>query len=199
MHQILTVTIMTGFPNTTGQYLPILWDPYNDPNMVILTVTTITAIMDDYHEHVQQMQQMTLLIPFDEAKPLVANAVTHNVENNEEFKVERVLDFNINMDTITAAGHSDERLLNAIYYDDDMDETKSLIRVQCRRCQSSCLVESYVVGECQCTWGPVERLEEDMQELNLEDNILGETTRSNRNMMTQRSCTLCTKTRQKKK
>jgi hypothetical protein len=65
-------------------------------------------------------------------------------------------------------------LLNAIYYDDDMDETKSLIWVQCRRCQSSCLVKSYVVGECQCTWGPVEGLGEDMQELNLEDNILGE-------------------------
>ena len=30
------------------------------------------------------------------------------------------------------------------------------------------------MGECQCTWGPVEGLEEDMQALNSEDNILGE-------------------------
>jgi hypothetical protein len=31
-----------------------------------------------------------------------------------------------------------------------------------------------MVGECQCTWGPAEGLEEDMKALDLEDNIPGE-------------------------
>jgi hypothetical protein len=104
----------------------------------------------------------------------IANAVTNNVEDEEESKAERDLESDINMDMHTTAEQRNERLLDAIYYDDDMVETKLMIWVQCRRCQWSCLVEFYFVGECQCTWGRVEGLEEYMQALNLENNVLGE-------------------------
>ena len=68
----------------------------------------------------------------------------------------------MNMDMPTTVEPRKERLLDAIYYDDEMDETKTMIWVQCRRCQWSCPVESFVVGECQCRWGPVELLEKEM-------------------------------------
>ena len=35
-------------------------------------------------------------------------------------------------------------------------------------------MESYIVGECQFTWGPAEGLEEDMQALIMAANIMGE-------------------------
>ena len=71
----------------------------------------------------------------------------------------------MNTDLPTTTEPSKERLLDAIYLDDDMDETKSIIWVQCLRCKWSCPVESYMVGKFQYTWGPAERLEENMKAL----------------------------------
>jgi hypothetical protein len=105
---------------------------------------------------------------------LVTNVVMNNVEDVEERKEERDFDNNVEMALPTTVVPGQERLLDAVHIDDDMDETKSLIREQCRRCKWSCPVESYIVSECQCTRGPAEELEEDMQALDLEANIMGE-------------------------
>ena len=59
--------VETRFPNTTGQYLPIFWDPYYDTTMVIPTVATYPAVLYDHHEHVERMHQMVSHIPFDTA------------------------------------------------------------------------------------------------------------------------------------
>jgi hypothetical protein len=45
----------------------------------------------------------------------MANAVTNNVEDEEESKVERVFDSDIYMDTQTTVEQRNERLLDAIY------------------------------------------------------------------------------------
>ena len=43
----------TGYPNSTGQYLPIFWDRNYDDTMAIPVVTIHPAVYYDYHEHVQ--------------------------------------------------------------------------------------------------------------------------------------------------
>ena len=87
---------------------------------------------------------------------LISDAVTKNVEEEEKSKAERGFESEMNMEMPTNVVQFKERLLDAVYFDDDMDEPKSMIWVQCRRCQWSCSVESYMVGECKCTWGPAE-------------------------------------------
>jgi hypothetical protein len=62
-----------------------------------------------------------------------------------------VTDSDMNMESPTTVVPRQERLLDAIHIDDDMDETKSLIWVQRRRCKQSCSVELYMVGKSQCT------------------------------------------------
>jgi hypothetical protein len=74
------------------------------------------------------------------------------VEDVKECKDERDFDNDMEMELPTTMVPCQERILNAIHIDDDMGETKSLIWVQCRRCNWSCPVESYIVGKCQCTW-----------------------------------------------
>ena len=54
-----------------------------------------------------------------------------------------------------------------------MDETQSIIWVQCRKCKWSCPVESYIVGECNCTWG-ADEIKEELQALDMDSNIIGE-------------------------
>ena len=67
-----------------------------------------------------------------------------------------------------------ERTLDAIYiYDDDLDETKSIIWVQCRKCKWSCPIETGLVGECNCTCG-AEEIKEELQVLDMDGNIMGE-------------------------
>jgi hypothetical protein len=61
--------VETGFPNTTGQYLPIFWDRNYDLSVIIPTVTIYPAVFFDYHEHV------TAHIPFDIAMHLITNDV----------------------------------------------------------------------------------------------------------------------------
>ena len=87
-----------------------------------------------------------------------------------------------------------ERLLDAIHVDDDMDETRSIIWVQCRRCQWSCPVESYIVGDCKCTWGPAEELDEDIQALDMAANIISGLSQTNL-----LRCTQCTATPQRER
>jgi hypothetical protein len=166
--------VETGYPNTTGHYLPIFWDRHYDTSVIIPTVNIYPAIFFDSHERVEYMQHITAHIPFDTAIQLVTNAVMNNVQTLEECKEERDFknDMEIALPSTVAPGQ--ERLLDVIHVDDDMDETRSLIWVQCRRCKWSCPVESYIVGDCQCTWGPAEGLEEDMQALDMAANIMGE-------------------------
>ena len=57
--------VETGFTNTTGQYLPIFWDPHYDPNMVIPIVNTYPSVLYDWHEHVEQMHAMELHVQFE--------------------------------------------------------------------------------------------------------------------------------------
>ena len=54
-----------------------------------------------------------------------------------------------------------------------MDETKSIIWVQCRKCKWSCPIETYMVGECNCTWG-AEETKEELLELDMDGNITRE-------------------------
>jgi hypothetical protein len=77
------------------------------------------------------MQQVTTHIPFDTAMQLNTSAVMNNVEDEEESKVERDFDSDMNTNLPTTTEQRKERLLDAIYLDDDMDETKSIIWVQC--------------------------------------------------------------------
>jgi hypothetical protein len=166
--------VKTGFSNTIVQYLPIFRDRNYDSSIIIPTVTIYPAVFFDYHKHVEYMQQVTTHIPFNTAMQFITNAVMNNVEDVEESKEERDFDTDMGMDLPTTVVPYQKRLLDAIHIGDDMDETKSIIWVQCRRCKWSCPVESYMVGECQCTWRPAEGLEEDMHALELEANILGE-------------------------
>jgi hypothetical protein len=166
--------VETGYPNTTGRYLPIFWDRQYDPSVIVPTVFTYPVIFYDYHERVEYMHHIVTHIPFDNALQLVTNAVTNNGEEAEECKDEYDFDDNMEIALPTALAPGQDRQLDAIHIDDDMDETMSLIWVQCRRCKWSCPVESYIVGDCDCTWIPAEGLDEEMQALDMAANIMGE-------------------------
>ena len=106
--------VETEFPNTTGQYLPIFWDPYYDPDTVIPIVTMYPAVLYNWHEHVERMHAMELHIPFESVlQPLLGR--TYNIDEDNESNVE--VEFNTNI-----TGHV-ERELNAIHVPDDADET----------------------------------------------------------------------------
>jgi hypothetical protein len=98
------------------------------------------------------MRQVTTHIPFNTAMQFIKNDVTNNVGDVGESNDERDSDDEMEMDLPTTMVPGKKRLLDAIHINDDMDKTKSLIWVQCRRCKWSCPVESYMVGDCQCTW-----------------------------------------------
>ena len=104
--------VETGFPNTSGQYLPTFWDRNYDPNIIIPTVITYPAVFFDYHEHIEYMQQVTMHIPFDTAMQLITNTVMNNVEDEEEFKVERDHETDINIESPTTVILRQERLLD---------------------------------------------------------------------------------------
>jgi hypothetical protein len=131
---------------------------------------------------------VTTHIPFNTAMQLINNAVINNMEDEDESKDERDLDTDMVMELPTTVVPGQERPLDAIHVDDDMDETKSIIWVQCRRCKWSCPVKSYMVRECQCAWGPAEGLEEDMQA------FWGRNSRSGLSTMTHTRCTQCMET-----
>jgi hypothetical protein len=139
--------VETGFPNTTGHYLPIFWDRHYDSSIIIPTVNIYPAIFFDYHEYVEYMQQVTTHIPFDTAIQLVTTAVMINVEALEGCKEERNLDNDMEISLPTTVAPGQKQSLDAIHIDDDTDETKSLIWVQFTRCKWSCPVESYIIGE----------------------------------------------------
>ena len=42
-----------------------------------------------------------------------------------------------------------------------------------QKCKWSCPVESYIVGECNCTWG-ADEIKEELQALDMDGNIIGE-------------------------
>ena len=159
--------------------------------LIIPPIITYPAIFFDYHEHVAYMHQVMTHIPFDNATILINNAGMNNMKDVEESKYDFDFDEDMNMELPTDTVPHKERLLDVIHLDDDMDETQSIIWVQCRRIKWSCPVELYLVGECQCTWGPTGGLEEDLQALDMEGNILGRTWRSGPSTMTHTRCTLC--------
>ena len=130
--------------------------------MAIPVVTIYPAIYYDYHEHVQYMHNVISHIPFDDATSLVNNAIAHGINNTEEHNYdnndimndieEYKHDNDINMDDIVEYKddidndmdisveftNNDiiprERTLDALFlYDDDLDETKSIIWVQFRK------------------------------------------------------------------
>jgi hypothetical protein len=122
--------------------------------VIIPTVPIYPAVFFDYHERVEYMQLITTHMPFNTTIQFITNAVINNVEDVEESKDERDPDNDMEIQLTTTIVPGQERLLDAIHIDDDMDETKLLIWVQCRRCKWSCPVESFMVGNRQCTWGP---------------------------------------------
>jgi hypothetical protein len=110
--------VETGFRNTTGQYLPIFWDPYYDPNMVLLIVTTYPAVLCNWHEHVERLHAMELHTPFESVlQPILGR--TYDIYEDNESKLEVVFNTDI-------TGHV-ERELDAIHVPDDANATLSLI------------------------------------------------------------------------
>ena len=89
---------------------------------MIPTVTIYPAVCFDYHERVENMQQVTTHIPFDTAMQLISDAVTKNVEEEEKSKAERDFESEMNMEMPTNVVQFKERLLDAVYFDDDMDD-----------------------------------------------------------------------------
>ena len=76
------------------------------------------------------------------------------MNGTEKSKYDNDNDMDISLELTTNIIQQRKRPLDAIYInDDDMDETKSIIWVQCRKCKCSCPVETYIVGEYNCTWG----------------------------------------------
>ena len=84
---------------------------------------------------VLSMQQLTTHIPFETAIQLVNTAVMYNVQTLEECKEERDFDNDMEISFPHTVAPGQERLLDAIHVDDDTDETRLLIWVQCRRCK----------------------------------------------------------------
>ena len=103
------------------------------------------------------MHQVISHIPFDNATSWIDNDIVLDMNSTEEYKYDN--DNNMN-DTEESKYDNDndmvisveltnndiqprERTLDAIYiHDDDLDETKSIIWVQFRKCKWSCPVES---------------------------------------------------------
>ena len=114
----------------------------------IPTVTIYPAVFYDYHEHVTYMHQVISHIPFDTATSLIDNAIINDMNGTEETKYDSDNNMNMNVELTTDNIQRMDRPLDAIYIDDDMDESQSIIWVQSRRCKWSCPVESYMVAEC---------------------------------------------------
>ena len=89
----------TGYPNSTGQYLPIFWDRNYDDAMVMPTVTILPAVFYDYHEHVTYMHHVISHIPFDTATSLIDNAILNDMNGTEKNKYDS--DNDMNMSRVT--------------------------------------------------------------------------------------------------
>ena len=79
------------------------------------------------------------------------NKMQYDYDNKLNTMEESKYDDNNEMDISIEYNNYDiipkERTLDALYlYDDDLDETKSIIWVECRKCKWSCLVETYMEG-----------------------------------------------------
>ena len=73
------------------------------------------------------MHQVISHIPFDTVTSLIYNTVVHDMNGEEETKYDSDNYVNINVELQTNNIPRKERPLDAIYYDDNMDETQSII------------------------------------------------------------------------